>query len=54
MAFGDGLNDSSMIKSAGIGVAMGNSYKEILDIADFVTSDCDNDGVAEGIKKFCF
>ena len=54
LAFGDGLNDISMIKNAGVGVAMGNSCKEILDAADFVTTDCDNDGVAEGIKKFCF
>ena len=54
LAFGDGLNDLSMIKNAGIGAAMGNSCKEILDIADFVTTDCDHDGVAEGIKKFCF
>ena len=54
IAFGDGLNDMSMIEAAGVGVAMGNSCKEILEIADFVTTDCDHDGVAEGIKKFCF
>ncbi|MBQ9418752.1 MAG: HAD family phosphatase [Synergistaceae bacterium] len=54
IAFGDGSNDLSMIEAAGVGVAMGNSCKEVLDAADFVTSDCDHDGVAEGIVKFCF
>ncbi|MBQ7558801.1 MAG: HAD family phosphatase [Synergistaceae bacterium] len=54
IAFGDGLNDVSMIEAAGIGAAMKNSCKEVLDVADFVTTDCDHDGVAEGIKKFCF
>ena len=53
LAFGDGLNDESMIRTAGIGVAMGNACREILEIADHVTTDCDHDGVAEGIKTFC-
>ena len=53
MAFGDGLNDMSMISAAGIGVAMGNACNELLEIADHVTSDCDHDGVAEAIKTFC-
>ena len=53
MAFGDGLNDESMIRTAGIGVAMGNACRELLAIADHVTTDCDHDGVAEGIKTFC-
>ncbi|MBQ9404934.1 MAG: HAD family phosphatase [Synergistaceae bacterium] len=53
MAFGDGLNDISMIKAAGIGVAMGNAVREVKDVADHVTGTCDEDGVAEGIKIFC-
>ena len=53
MAFGDGLNDIEMIRTAGIGVAMGNACREIIEVADHVTSDCDHDGVAEGIKTFC-
>ena len=54
IAFGDGTNDLSMIKAAGIGVAMANSSREVLEFADSVTADCDHDGVAEGIIKFCF
>ena len=53
MAFGDGLNDIAMIRAAGIGVAMGNACREVLVAADHVTSDCDHDGVAEGIITFC-
>ena len=51
MAFGDGSNDLSMIQTAGIGAAMGNACKEVLAAADFITDDCDNDGVAKGIAK---
>lgn len=54
MAFGDGLNDIAMIEAAGIGVAMSNGVQEVKDVADYVTVDNNNDGVAEGIKRFCF
>lgn len=54
LAFGDGLNDMSLIKTAGLGVAMGNACIELKGCADYVVSDCDNDGVAEGINKYCF
>ena len=54
LAFGDGTNDISMIKAAGIGVAMGNAADELKEAADYITTDCNNNGVAEGIKKFCF
>ena len=54
LAFGDGLNDISMIQLAGTGVAMGNAADEVKEIADYITLDCNNDGVSEGIKKFCF
>ena len=54
MAFGDGLNDTYMISAAGVGVAMGNACDELKDIADYVTASCNDDGIAEGISKFCF
>ncbi|MBR0149822.1 MAG: HAD family phosphatase [Synergistaceae bacterium] len=54
LAFGDGLNDISMIERAGIGAAMSNACPEILAAADYVAPDNNNDGVAEGIKRFCF
>lgn len=51
IAFGDGLNDLSMVKAAGIGVAMANGCREIKEAADMITEDCGSDGVAAGIKK---
>ena len=54
MAFGDGENDIEMLKFAGIGVAMGNACEELKAEADYVTLTCDENGVSEGIKKFCF
>lgn len=54
MSFGDGLNDLSMIKAAGLGVAMANACTEVLAVADEMTLDCDHDGVAAGIEQYIF
>ena len=51
MAFGDDLNDISMIKAAGTGIAMGNAGKEIQTAADYITADCDSSGVAKAMNK---
>lgn len=52
MCIGDQANDVEMLTYAGLGVAMGNAIEELKDIAQYVTSDNDNDGVAKAIKKF--
>ena len=52
MACGDAKNDLSMVKLAGIGVAMKNGIDEIKEIADYVTDTNDCDGVAKAIEKF--
>lgn len=53
MAIGDNLNDISMIKAAGMGVAVANATQEVKDSADFITSMTFNDGaVAEAIERF--
>lgn len=54
IAFGDGLNDLSMIRAAGLGVAMANACGEVKADADAETLSCDEDGVAYGIDRFCF
>lgn len=54
MAFGDGLNDLSMLEAAGIGVAMENACVEAKAAADYITLSCDDHGVARAIEKFCF
>ena len=49
MACGDGYNDLSMIRYAGMGVAMANAQKEVLEAADHVTLSNDEDGVAAAV-----
>jgi len=51
LAIGDGENDIGLIKFAGKGVAMGNSFEAVKNSADLVVSDNNNDGVAEAIYK---
>lgn len=52
IAFGDGGNDSSMIKAAGIGVAMGNALESLKEEADYTTGSVDNDGVLNALRHF--
>ena len=52
MAIGDQGNDLSMLQVAGIAVAMGNGIDQLKEIADFITEDNDNDGVAVALEKF--
>ena len=54
MSFGDGLNDLSMLSTAGLGVAMANACPEAKAAADVLTASCDEDGVAKAIDKYCF
>ena len=53
MAIGDNLNDESMIRMAGIGVAMENAAPEIKEIANFITKTNNENGVAYAIRHFC-
>ena len=46
IAFGDMLNDISMLEWAGRGIAVANAHAEVLAIADEVTTSNDEDGVA--------
>ena len=55
VAAGDEENDLTMIKEAGIGVAMKNASDKPKAIADYITTnDNDHDGIAEIIYKFIF
>lgn len=51
VAFGDGYNDVSMIKYAGLGVAMENGCESIKEVADIITKDNNHDGIAEVINN---
>lgn len=52
IAFGDEMNDETMIEVAGVGVAMGNAVEPIKQIADYVTLSNDEDGIADYLYKF--
>lgn len=53
MGFGDSMNDESLIRMAGFGVAMRNGLDEIKRIADFVTDeDNNNSGVGKFLRKW--
>ena len=52
MAFGDGGNDISIIKEAGVGVAMGNAGEELKQVADYITTHVDEDGVKNALIKY--
>lgn len=52
LAFGDGSNDLTMLRAAGVGVAMKNAAPEVIAAADRVTDTNDSDGVAKGVEKW--
>lgn len=53
IAVGDNINDKKMIQNAGVGICMGQSAPNIKEVADYVTGDNNNEGVAEALLKFC-
>lgn len=52
MAFGDGGNDVSIVRDAGVGVAMGNACEELKAVADHITTSVDEDGVYNAMKYY--
>lgn len=52
IACGDGYNDLSMIKYAGLGVAMENAVLSVRNAADYITKSNNDDGVARVVEKF--
>lgn len=51
VAVGDSLNDVSMLRWAGLGVAMENAQAVVKEAADTVTAACEEDGVAVVIDR---
>lgn len=54
VAFGDGTNDLTMVRAAGLGVAMGNAVPELKAAANMVTDDNEQAGVARVINKILY
>ncbi len=51
IAIGDGGNDISMIKTAHVGVAMGNAHEYVKRVADMVTDDVDKNGIYVAFRE---
>lgn len=54
VAVGDNLNDLSMIKVAGVGVAVGNATESLKKSADFVSVSNNEGAIAQVIEEFGF
>lgn len=52
-AIGDGINDVSMLRAAGLGVAMGNASPDIQAVARAVAGPSSEDGAATAIERYC-
>ncbi len=51
VCFGDSVNDESMLLEAGTAVVMGNGMDQVKEIADFVTRDLHDNGIAYAMKE---
>ena len=52
VAIGDSDNDMPMLRVAGLAVASGNAPEAVKSAVDYVTLDCDHDGVGAAIEQF--
>jgi Cof subfamily protein (haloacid dehalogenase superfamily) len=52
VAFGDGENDVELLDWAAYGVAVANAHERVLDVADFVCPQVDDEGVAQVLEAF--
>ncbi len=52
LAIGDGLNDISMLRAAGLGVAMGHAPRRVRAVADAITASNEEDGFALALERY--
>ncbi len=52
LAIGDSANDISMLRAAGLGVAMGNAVPEVYAVAGAFTASNAEDGVAQALERY--
>lgn len=50
VAIGDSSNDIAMLKRAGRSIAMGNGTKEVRELADYVTTTVEEDGIRNALE----
>ena len=49
VTIGDNMNDKKMIENAGLGIAMGQSHPAVKEVANYITADNTEDGVAQAL-----
>lgn len=54
LAVGDELNDLELLAWAGLGVCMGDGHAKVRALADHITGEQAEDGVAQAIERFVF
>ena len=52
IAFGDGANDVEMLSKVGIAVAMKECHPSLLEVCDYHTDDCLEDGIYNALKYY--
>ena len=52
IGIGDNHNDFELIKTGGLGIAMGNGVKELKEIAEYISLTNNEEGVRHVIEKF--
>lgn len=52
IVIGDSLNDLDILQEAGLSICMGNGADECKEVADFITKDISDDGLAYALKHF--
>lgn len=52
VVIGDSLNDLDILQAAGLSICMGNGADECKKVADFITKDISDDGLAYALKHF--
>lgn len=52
VVFGDGTNDLDMFSQPWLKIAMGNSVDVIKQLADYITDDCNKDGIYNACEKY--
>ena len=50
--FGDSMNDLAMIQECRHGIVLGNGQQALKEYADYVTSNVDEDGIANALKHY--
>ncbi len=52
IGIGDGENDMAMLQATAVGIAMGNANPILKEVADYVTTDVEHDGIKNAFERY--